>query len=167
MLLIFKFEPMLRWSSVEWKEPHDGSVRKYCQLVFGVHMKTTLTCVFPTYKVIAPPANKPCLLWQDSKRRSLENADGNPTGTLGSCPRSLDSFPCYAQITMTLLTTINQQRGHFNSHLMVHVANLKQWLNPPTLVLFSHFFYHILVPGIFGTSNKINQGKDQQPEYEW
>lgn len=160
MLLILEFDPLLWWTSVEWKEPHGGSVHKCCQLVFSVHMNTTLACGFPVYKVIAPPANKPCPLWQNLKQeRSLQNTDGNPTGTWPVFQKSWNSFRCYAWVTVTLLTIINQQRGHLNSYLMVHIANLKQWLNPPTAVSFSHFVSHFVAKNIWNIKQNKPRGR--------
>lgn len=42
---------------------------------------------------------------------------------------------------MTLPTIINQRRGQSNSHLMVHVTNLKQWSNQPTPCRLVFFFF--------------------------
>ena len=121
-----------------------------------VHIKTSpalkLASPLPRQQSLNEYVCEISLIYAEFERRPLQNADGNPTGTLGKCPKFWNSFPCYAWVTMTLPTIINQQRGQYNSHFIVHVANLKQ----PTVAPFSHFC-HILVPWIDGLLHKVTR----------
>lgn len=138
----------------------EGATWWQCPQMLSACLQCPLACGFPVYKVIAPPANKSCPLWQNLKQeRSLQNTDGNPTGTWPVFQKSWNSFRCYAWVTVTLLTIINQQRGHLNSYLMVHIANLKQWLNPPTAVAFSHFVSLFVAKNIWNIKQNKPRGR--------